>query len=298
MKPAPAKKNPNDAADFDALKAKLNVRPDWYRLAPTDPLVVALVEITQTAGDLALGYFRPGAKTSATISKKAGGSPVTEADHAVNRYLEERLRALLPEAGWLSEESADSDDRLGQELVFVVDPIDGTRGFAAGERAWAVSVALVYRQRPVIGIVHAPALGETYLAVKNGGAQLNGQPITCSTRKRIDAATLVAGPLAMASELRGVGLQFDLLPKIASLALRIAKVAAGAIDAGFVSADSNDWDIAAADLIVTEAGGRLTSFFGRELLYNRSTTQHSELVMGPQQLLSQICSAMLQARGQ
>ncbi len=298
MKPSHAKRKMNDPADVPAVPALASLADtDWNSLAPTDPFVTSLVEIARTAGDLALGFFRPGAKTSAAISKKAGGSPVTEADHAVNRYLEQRLRPLLPEAGWLSEELADSNDRVGQGLVFVVDPIDGTRGFAAGELAWAVALAVVYRQRPVVGIVHAPALGETYLAVKNGGAHLNGQPITCSTRKRLDASALVAGPLSMASELRGVGLEFDLLPKISSLALRIAKVATGALDAALVSANSNDWDIAAADLIVNEAGGRLTSLYGRELFYNRATTQHGELIAGPQHILSQISGAMMQARG-
>jgi myo-inositol-1(or 4)-monophosphatase len=295
MKPALANK-PSDVAEFDAMAAIDSIQQDWQKLAPSDAITAALVEITRTAGDLALGFFRPGAKTSAAISKKAGGSPVTEADHAVNRYLEDKLRALLPDAGWLSEESTDNDARLGQDLVFIVDPIDGTRGFAAGERAWAVAVALVYRQRPVIGIVHAPALSETYVAIKNSGAKLNGQPISCSSRKRLDASALVGGPLSMASELRAVGLEFDLIPKISSLALRIAKVASGALDAGLISANSNDWDIAASDIIVNEAGGKLTSLHGRELLYNRDTTQHTELIVGPQPILDQISSAMTMAR--
>ncbi len=289
MNPSLAHNIANDAPD--------NGSHDWNGLSLNDGLVPALVEITRAAGDLALGFFRPGAKTSAAISKKAGGSPVTEADHAVNRYLEQKLRGLLPDAAWLSEESTDSAERLGQDVVFVIDPIDGTRGFAAGEKAWAVAVAVVYRRRPGIGIVHAPALGETYLAVKNGGAQLNGRDIRCSERKGLDASALVGGPLSMASELRGVGLEFDLLPKIPSLALRIAKVAAGTLDAGLVSANSNDWDLAAADLILNEAGGRLTSLYGRELLYNRAETQHGELIAGPAPLLSQISGAMIQARG-
>lgn len=296
MKPSLAKKDLN-VAEFDAMSALDSIRRDWRNFAPSDAVVPALAEIVRTAGDLALGFFRPGAKTSAAISKKAGGSPVTEADHAVNRYLEEKLRALLPEAGWLSEESPDNDARISQDLVFIVDPIDGTRAFAAGERAWAVSVAVVYRKRPVIGIVHAPALGETYLAVKNGGTQLNGNPISCSTRTRLDASTLVGGPLFMASELRGLGLQFDLIPKIPSLALRISKVASAVLDAALVSANSNDWDIAASDLIVSEAGGRLTTLYGRELLYNRSSTQHGELIAGPQAILAQIGGAITQARG-
>lgn len=296
MKPLQAKKNPPpelpDVKPIDA--ASIN----WDALALNDEVVAPLVEIARTAGDMALGYFRPGAKTSAAVNKKAGGSPVTEADHAVNAFLEQKLRGYIPAAGWLSEESTDSKERIGKDLLFIVDPIDGTRGFAAGERAWAVAVAVVYRQRPVIGIVHAPALNETYVAVKNGGVQLNGRPITCSTRRKLDAAALVAGPLSMASELRGVGLQFDLLPKISSLALRISNVAAGTLDAGLVSTNSHDWDIAAADLIVSEAGGSLTSLYGRELLYNRESTEHPELIAGPPQILSQISSAMMQARGQ
>lgn len=292
-----AKKIPNAAPDLGGQTKMVGIKTNWNELSVDDPIVAAITEITSTAGDLALGFFRPGAKTSAAISKKAGGSPVTEADHAVNNYLEQKLRGLVPSAAWLSEESVDSDARIGQDLVFVVDPIDGTRGFAAGERAWAVSVAVVHRQRPVIGVVYAPALGETYVAVRNGGAQLNGRDIQCSARKGLDASALVAGPLSMAGELRGVGLEFDLLPKIPSLALRIAKVAAGTLDAGLVSANSNDWDLAAADLIVREAGGRLTSLFGRELFYNRVGTQHGELIAGSTLILNQITSAMMQARG-
>ncbi len=297
MKSSSVKRNPADAADFDMAKSFAGVVPDWNKMTPSDPFVGAIVEIARTAGDLALGFFRPGAKTSAAISKKTGGSPVTEADHAVNAYLEQKLRPLLPEAGWLSEESADSTDRLDHDLLLVVDPIDGTRGFAMGELAWAVAVAIVHRQRPVLGIVHAPALGETYVGLRNGGAFLNGQPINVSARKRLDASALVAGPFAMASELRSVGLQFDLLPKISSLALRISKVATGALDAGLISANSHDWDIAAADVIVTEAGGRLSSLYGRELLYNRPSTQHAELIAGPQPILAQISGAIMQARG-
>jgi len=295
MNPSLAKKNINEAPDFGG-RANMAGGVDWDKLSIKDPVVSAIVETTQTAGELALGFFRPGAKTSAAVRKKAGGSPVTEADHAVNVHLEQRLRGLLPDAAWLSEESVDSDARIQRDLLLVVDPIDGTRGFAAGERAWAVAVAVVHRQRPVIGVVHAPALGETYVAVKGGGAQLNGQAIQCSLRTSLNASALVAGPLAMASELRGVGLEFDLLPKISSLALRIAKVASGALDAGLVSANSNDWDLAAADIILKEAGGKLTSLYGRELLYNRSGTQHGELIAGPTPILTQIANALMRAR--
>jgi myo-inositol-1(or 4)-monophosphatase len=269
---------------------------DWERLSHADTLVGAIVETTQTAGDLALGFFRAGEKTSAAVSRKAGGSPVTEADHVVNRHLEERLRAILPDAGWLSEESTDSPERLTRDLVFVIDPIDGTRNFAAGEPTWAVSVAVVYRRRPIIGVIHAPVLGETYVAVRNAGARLNGREIHVSDRTQLGAGARISGPFAMAQELRGAGLEFDLLPKISALAVRIAKVAAGALDAALVSANSHDWDIAAADLILEEAGGWLASLHGREIQYNRTGTWHGELVAGPEPVLAELSAAARRAR--
>jgi myo-inositol-1(or 4)-monophosphatase len=269
---------------------------DWGRLSHADAVVGALVEATQAAGEVALSFFRPGEKTSAAITKKTGGSPVTEADHAVNRQLEQKLRDVLPEAGWLSEESEDAPQRLDQDLLLVVDPIDGTRSFVAGERAWAISVGVIYRHRPVIGIVHAPALGESYVAVKNAGARLNGREIRVSDRTKLNAAARVAGPPAIAQELRDAGLEFDLLPKIPSLALRIAKVAAGALDAALVSANSHDWDIAAADLILEEAGGRLQSLDGRQIHYNRVGTRQGELAAASAPILAEITAAFLRAK--
>ncbi len=268
----------------------------WERLSHEDDAVIALVDATRAAGRLALDFFRPGERTSAAITRKAGGSPVTEADHAANRYLEHELREMLPDAGWLSEESEDSPTRLDRDLLLIVDPIDGTRSFVAGDLGWAVAVGVIYKQRPVIGIVHAPALGETYVAVGNAGARLNGREIRVGGRNRLDADARIVGPLKMAQELREAGLVFDLLPKIPSLALRITKVAAGALDACLVSANSHDWDIAAADLIVAEAGGRLAGFDGRQILYNRAATQHGELAAGSVPILAEIGAATHQAK--
>jgi myo-inositol-1(or 4)-monophosphatase len=264
---------------------------DLEKLSHDHPLAGALTETAQAAGALARDYFRPGEKTFASVHNKPDGSPVTEADLAVNRYLEERLRKLLPEAGWLSEESADLPGRMDRDFVLVVDPIDGTRSFAAGNPVWAVSVALVHRQRPIIGVVHAPALAETYVAVKDAGARLNGQPIEVSRRQQFDAETLVGGPFGFAQRLRHAGLEFELLPKIPSLAVRVSKVAAGALDAALISANAHDWDLAACDLIVTEAGGRLINLRGRQPLYNRIHTLHGELAAGPEALLTQFTAA-------
>jgi myo-inositol-1(or 4)-monophosphatase len=264
----------------------------WERLSHEDPLVRTLVDATCAAGSLAHGFFRSGETTSAAVNHKAGGSPVTEADEAVNRYLERELRKIVPDAAWLSEESTDSFERLQHDLVLIIDPIDGTRGFVAGNPAWAVAVALVYRSRPIIGIIHAPARAQTYVAVKNGGARLNDVSIHVSERTRLVAGTKVAGPKPLAQNLRDAGFDFDLLPKIPSLALRIAYVAAGALDAALVGENSHDWDIAAADVILAEAGGRLTSPADDIPTYNRRDTRHGILAAASVPMVAQIRSAI------
>lgn len=272
-------------------------RIDLSPISHADSLVVSFVEAARSAGDLALAFFRPGDRTSAEISHKAGGSPVTEADLLVDRFLKQRLSGLAPEAGWLSEETEDTSARLSKELVLVVDPIDGTRGFARGDLAWAIAVALVQDGRPLLGIVHAPALAETYVAVKGCGARLNGKIIEVSKLRALRAGAKVAAPAMLAADLRRAGLEFELQPRIPSLAMRIAAVASGALDAGFASENSNDWDIAAADLILHEAGGRLASLDGCAIVYNRSETRHGVLTAAPAQIHAEVNAAARRAKG-
>ena len=148
------------------------------------------------AGALALAFFSPGVATSARIDWKVGDSPVSEADYAVDVFLRERLGALMPDAGWLSEETADSPERLSREHVFIVDPIDGTRGFIKGDPRWAISIALVTRGQPQQAVLHLPALNETFTATAGAGAFLN--------ETRISAAS--GAVLAIADELTEDGL--------------------------------------------------------------------------------------------
>ncbi len=266
-------------------------------LSDADGLVASFEETIRQAGELALGYFRHGAKTTAIVSHKAGGSPVTEADHLVDQFLKQRLEAVLPDAGWLSEETEDSTERLAKSLVLVVDPIDGTRAFALGDSTWAIAVALVEDGRPLVGIVHAPALAQTYVAVKGGGARLNGAPIKVSPLETLSRSSRVGAPMFLAEELRHAGLEFSLQPRVPSLAMRIMYVASGVLDAGFATENAHDWDIAAADLILEEAGGRLASLGGGALLYNRKETRHGLLTAAPRQIHRQVNLAARRARG-
>jgi myo-inositol-1(or 4)-monophosphatase len=232
-----------------------------------------LSAIVREAGALAAGIFGGSFKSWT----KGGSSPVTEADIAVDNFLRERLTRLVPDAGWLSEEAEDDRARLGANRLWIVDPIDGTRGFVEGKRDWAVSVALVEAGRPVAAALYAPMDDGLYLALAGEGTTLDGTRIAASAGTDL-AGTRIAGPKRrvdhIANELADVVAE----PKIHSLALRIARVATGRIDIAFAGPDSHDWDLAAADLVVHEGGGLLTTLLGEKLVYNRAEPRHAALV--------------------
>jgi len=254
-----------------------------------------LVEAAREAGRLALAHFAAGERTRARVDFKRGGSPVTEADLAVDKFLKMQLRPRFPSAGWLSEETDDDAERLSRERVLVVDPIDGTRAFVVGDPRWTVSIALVDSGRPIAGVVHAPALDETFAASLGGGATRNGERIKVSARAALDGAR-IGGPRALTEIVaRAAEISLSLEPKIPSLAYRIALVASGALDLALASDNAHDWDVAAADLVLSEAGGALVDADGRTLTYNRAETLHPILAAAPRGLLAAVVSAVSRA---
>ena len=184
---------------------------------------------------------------------------------------------MWPGAAWLSEESLDDAGRLDASHVIIVDPIDGTRGFARGDANWAIAIALIKAGRPICAVVHAPALRETYTASEGQGARLNGAPIMLRSGAGLTDDMRVSCPNVLVRALRAAGVDFAFQPKIASLALRIAKVASGDYDAGITTSNSHDWDIAASDLVLQEAGGLLAGLDGRPVMYNRPDPRHGVL---------------------
>lgn len=246
-------------------------------LTPHDlpAILTLLTEAAREAGALAMGFFREGSQTTATVHAKPGGSPVTDADYAVDRMLHERLTGALPNAGWLSEETADSPERLSRRDVLVIDPIDGTRAFVAGIPTWAISVALVTGERPVAGVVYAPALDRLYAATAEQDATCDGAPITVSTRTELSGAR-VAGPQNYVAPIAARG-GLTYIEKVPSLACRFVFLAEGRFDVAIASSNAHDWDLAAADLILERAGGSLTGADGNKLRYNRATPRHPPL---------------------
>ena len=232
-----------------------------------------LKDTVREAGTLALSLFRSELRNWT----KGASSPVSEADIAVNELLERRLRSATPDYGWLSEESADDERRLDKRLVWIVDPIDGTRGYLAGREDWCVSVALVEDAEPVLAAVFAPASKEFFFAMRGCGATRNEAPISATTGAGLDFMN-VAGPKPLVEWLNSSPGEITLHPRIASLALRLCRVAQGSLDAALAGGQSSDWDLAAANLIVQEANGIMTSLSGDRILYNRRDVVHGVLV--------------------
>ena len=180
-----------------------------------------------------------------------------------------------PDFGWLSEETADTSERLGKRAVFVIDPIDGTRAFMSRLEDWTISLAVVLDGRPIAGVVAEPVPGRVYAAAYGLGATLNGTTLAMRAPEAIRGLTM-AGPKPMTDLIVRHGA--TLIPKIHSLALRIARVGGGDLDAAFVGGRSRDWDLAAADLIVQEAGGLLANMKGQPPVYNSADSAHAALI--------------------
>ncbi len=230
-----------------------------------------LLAAGREAARIASSYFGKEQKTWT----KGGGSPVGEADVATDDYLRGVLTAARPDYGWLSEETADEPTRLKRRSVFVVDPIDGTRAFLRGDPSWSVSLAIVEQARPRVAVLIEPVAGLTFTAQAGRGAFLDGRVLSAPALADPAMARIAAPKQGFPVTLPAVA---EIVPKIPSLALRIARVASGAIDAAYASSDSHDWDLAAADLILTEAGGRLTDLDGSRLAYNGAVPRHRALI--------------------
>ncbi len=229
-----------------------------------------LVEAVRDGGAVALARFGGEQK----VWRKTRFHPVCEADMEVNALLRERLCGARPHYGWLSEESEDDKERLKTSRVWVVDPIDGTNSFLRGVPEFAIAVALIERGQPIAAAVYNPAKEEMYEARAGAGARLNGAPIAVS--RNDDAGVLAI--LTSRSEHREAAwperFTNGTVKAVSSIAYKFALVAAGAFDAAASAWTKADWDLCAGDLLVREAGGRVTTLQGAPLVYNDDRPMH------------------------
>lgn len=240
------------------------------------------------AGRVATSFAGP---TAVRWDKPDNAGPVTEADIAVNDLLISTLRGARPDYGWLSEETEDSADRLSQDTVFIVDPIDGTRSFVEGGRTWAISVAVARHGRITAAAIFLPLRDKMYGAGLGTGATLNGAPVrVAADAENAQAKVLAARPNLDARHWPGGVPTLDRHYR-PSLAYRLSLVGEGRFDGMLTLRPSWEWDIAAGALIVSEAGGTITDRTGTPLQFNNphpalngvvaaGHTLHGELVEG------------------
>jgi myo-inositol-1(or 4)-monophosphatase len=245
-----------------------------------------ILEAAREAGALAVSARKKGLK----VWSKDGGSPVTDADLAVDALLKAKLTGARPSYGWLSEETADDPARLATKRQFVVDPIDGTAAYLKGKPWFSVSIAVVENGRPIAGVVLAPALDEAYAATLGGGATLNGEPITPSTTLALEDSAMLGDAKMFAYPGWPTPWPVMRVESRNSIAYRICLVASGDFDAAIALSPKNEWDLAAGDLICNEAGAVLTDHKGRGFTYNRPNPLLPSLVCANRALAPLILS--------
>jgi myo-inositol-1(or 4)-monophosphatase len=252
-----------------------------------DSDLLLIRQAARDAGELALSYFG----NDPQVWYKNGTSPVCDGDIEVNRFLERRLRQARPDYGWLSEETADDKMRLGDRSVFVVDPIDGTRAFIRGDDIWCVSIAVVCEGKPVAGVLACPARQEFFEAQHDGAALNNGTPIQVAPDLEGGGIAAPKSLFRQLAESRFAALTH--VTNVPSLAYRLAMVADGRLSATLVRPNANDWDLAAAHLILQRAGGDLVDMDGRTPAYNRDVTSHGILVAAAEDVLPELRAPLL-----
>ena len=248
-----------------------------------------LIDAAKAGSEIAVKHWN----ADPTVWTKDGGSPVSEADLAVDTFLKDRLTTARPDYGWLSEETEDGPARLGAERVFIVDPIDGTRAYIDGQRAWALSLAVVENGVPVAGVVYLPMLDRLYAASRGKGATLNRDRIEASGRAKPEGATVLAPTRSMDPKWwpGGLpGLERHFRP---SLAYRFCLVAEGRFDGMLTLSDAWEWDIAAGALIAEEAGATVTDRNGDALRMNAKRPKAPGILTAPPMLHADLIARLI-----
>ena len=228
-------------------------------------LLSQTVDIVDLAAQAIMSFY----KNSFSVTDKSPDNPVTDADIAADSILKEQLLELLPEAGWLSEETADSHRRLDKEYCWVVDPLDGTKEFVMGIPEFSISTALVLDGQPLLAVISNPVSGELFTAIRNQGTTYNGNLVKVSGRESLTGSRVDA---SRSERVRGEFEPFEKLVDVntvGSIAYKLARVAAGIADATWSRGPKNEWDICAGVLLITESGGVCVDLDGEPLRFNQ-----------------------------
>lgn len=236
------------------------------------------------AGTIAQEY-----KNKISVRYKSKSQPVTQADLAIDNFLKSFFKEKTPDFGWVSEESNDNKSRFSSEFFWCLDPIDGTRSYISGKPEYTISLALIKRNQPIIGYILNPETKEFFFAKKNSGAFCNGKKIFVGQKSDISSAKLGISN----SEIE-ILKQYNFFNKkniinIGSIAYKVALVAKGKIDVALSFTKKNDWDLAASDLILKEAGGNIKNITGEKIVYNSNLMSINSVIACNNKLIQQLC---------
>lgn len=224
------------------------------------------VAAAREAGAAIRGFY----KDQYTVKDKGEDNPLTDADLASDQILASRLKNLIPDSGWLSEETTDDPIRLQREYAWIVDPLDGTKEFTLGIPEFVVSIGLVHRGAPLLGVLYNPITDEMFAGIVGEGATLNGVPCKVSTVPDLVGARVVCSRTEMKKGWFDKWTdRISLLP-VGSVAYKFGRVAAGQAEATFTPQPRNEWDICGGVALVVAAGGRATNGKGEPYVFNRA----------------------------
>ncbi|KAF0184339.1 MAG: myo-inositol-1(or 4)-monophosphatase [Hyphomonadaceae bacterium] len=248
------------------------------------------IAAAKAAGEITLCYFgKP-----MDVRHKSPNNPVTDADLHADNILRETLKSKYPDYGWLSEETPDDGSRLRCHRTWMIDPIDGTRAFTKGIPHFTISIALVENGKAILGVVFNPATNEMFYATRGDGAYKNHSQIKVSARQALSGARILGDKHWFCAKSWRTPWPEMHIESRNSIAYRLALVASGEFDMTIGTRQSNDWDIAAGAIIVSEAGGTISDYVGNEFVFNQAKPVQTNLIASGPHLHDEIITQLAQ----
>ena len=222
------------------------------------------------------------------VKYKSENQPVTNADIEINNYLLDFLKQKTPNFGWLSEESVDDRSRFDSDFFWCLDPIDGTRSYILGKPEYTISLALIKNFKPIFGIVYNPSTKEYFHAEENKGAFCNKTKIKVNSKRKFEYCSLAVSNSEINILKSYNFFNSNNVKRIGSIAYKIALVAKGEIDIAISLTKKNDWDLAAADLIIREAHGTIMDTNGKKIIYNTQDLKINSIMAANRSIISDL----------
>ena len=253
------------------------------------------IDLARKAGDCIMEFYEKGFEIHQKILKINFVEPVTEADKTAEEIIISGLKEAFPDDGILSEEAEDNLERLGKRRVWMIDPIDGTKGFVEKAKDFAVHIGLALQDQPVLGVVYQPALRRIFFASKGKGAFLSENEkspkrLHVSEKTKFEEMTLVTSRLHRSQKLSEIFERLSFKDQIAhgSVGLKIGLIAEGKADVYIhLSPHTKFWDTCAPQAIIEEAGGILTDLFGEKIRYNLPDAQNYKGILATNRAVRQ-----------